>query len=74
LVNWSGHGLVDLAAYDAYFQGKLTDYELPKRTSSRRSKRSKAFLNPTLIILRGEKLAQLLPSKLHALRNDRFIG
>ena len=29
LVNWSGHGLVDLAAYDAYFQGKLQDYELP---------------------------------------------
>ncbi len=28
LVNWSGHGLVDLAAYDAYFQGKLVDYEM----------------------------------------------
>ncbi|RLB65699.1 MAG: TrpB-like pyridoxal phosphate-dependent enzyme [Deltaproteobacteria bacterium] len=26
--NWSGHGLVDLAAYDAYFQGKLVDHEL----------------------------------------------
>ena len=30
LVNWSGHGLVDLASYDAYFLGKLTDYEMPK--------------------------------------------
>jgi len=30
LVNWSGHGLVDLAAYDAYFQGKLADYDLPQ--------------------------------------------
>ena len=30
LVNWSGHGLVDLAAYDAFFQGKLFDYELPQ--------------------------------------------
>jgi tryptophan synthase beta chain len=29
LVNWSGHGLVDLAAYDAFFQGKLCDYEMP---------------------------------------------
>ncbi len=30
LVNWSGHGLVDMAAYDAYFQGKLRDYEMSK--------------------------------------------
>lgn len=30
LFNWSGHGLVDLAAYDSYFQGKLSDHELPQ--------------------------------------------
>jgi len=30
LFNWSGHGLMDLAAYDAYFQGKLHDYALPE--------------------------------------------
>jgi len=30
LLNWSGHGLLDLAGYDAYFAGKLTDYELPQ--------------------------------------------
>jgi tryptophan synthase beta chain len=30
LFNWSGHGLVDLAAYDAYLSGKLTKYELPQ--------------------------------------------
>ena len=29
LVNWSGHGLVDLMAYNAYFEGKLSDYEMP---------------------------------------------
>jgi len=29
LVNWSGHGLVDLMAYNAYFEGKLFDYEMP---------------------------------------------
>lgn len=29
LFNWSGHGLVDLSAYDAYFSGKLSDYALP---------------------------------------------
>ena len=26
---YSGHGLMDLAGYDAYLSGKLTDYELP---------------------------------------------
>jgi len=29
LFNWSGHGLVDLSAYDAYLSGKLQAYELP---------------------------------------------
>ncbi|MGA2265062.1 MAG: TrpB-like pyridoxal phosphate-dependent enzyme [Phycisphaerae bacterium] len=28
LFNWSGHGLMDLAGYDAYLQGKLRDYPL----------------------------------------------
>ncbi|KPK65489.1 MAG: tryptophan synthase subunit beta [Planctomycetes bacterium SM23_32] len=30
LMNWSGHGLMDLSAYDAYFSGKLADYPLPE--------------------------------------------
>ena len=30
LFNWSGHGLVDLAAYESYFRGKLSDHELPQ--------------------------------------------
>jgi tryptophan synthase beta chain len=30
LMNWSGHGLMDLTGYDAYFQGKLHDYSLPE--------------------------------------------
>lgn len=30
LFNWSGHGIVDLAAYDAFLSGKLTKYELPE--------------------------------------------
>ncbi len=29
LFNWSGHGLVDMAAYQAYFEGQLSDYPLP---------------------------------------------
>ncbi|WP_300456767.1 TrpB-like pyridoxal phosphate-dependent enzyme [Desulfobacula sp.] len=30
LFNWSGHGLVDLAAYENYFRGKLADHDLPQ--------------------------------------------
>lgn len=30
LANWSGHGLVDLAAYESYFKGKLSNYDLPQ--------------------------------------------
>jgi tryptophan synthase beta chain len=30
LFNWSGHGLVDMAAYEAFFQGRLVDHALPE--------------------------------------------
>ncbi|MCD4720196.1 MAG: TrpB-like pyridoxal phosphate-dependent enzyme [Desulfobacula sp.] len=30
LFNWSGHGLVDLAAYESYLGGNLSDHELPQ--------------------------------------------
>ena len=30
LFNWSGHGLVDLAAYEAFMRGKLADHDLPQ--------------------------------------------
>ncbi len=29
LFNWSGHGLMDLTGYQAYFEGNLHDYALP---------------------------------------------
>jgi tryptophan synthase beta chain len=29
LFNFSGHGLLDLGAYDQYFAGKLEDYAYP---------------------------------------------
>jgi tryptophan synthase beta chain len=29
LMNWSGHGLMDLSGYQAYFDGKLADHSLP---------------------------------------------
>ena len=35
LFNWSGHGLVDLAAYDAYLSGKLQPYALPEEEIAR---------------------------------------
>jgi len=30
LFNWSGHGPVDLAAYESYMRGNLSDHELPQ--------------------------------------------
>ncbi len=30
LMNWSGHGLMDLTGYDAFLTGKLADYALPQ--------------------------------------------
>jgi tryptophan synthase beta chain len=35
LFNWSGHGLVDLAAYEAYMRGKLQDHPLPEEEIER---------------------------------------
>ena len=30
LMNWSGHGLMDLQGYDAFLSGKISDYPLPE--------------------------------------------
>ena len=35
LFNWSGHGLVDMASYEAYFTGKLADHSLPSEEIQR---------------------------------------
>ncbi|PIP35059.1 MAG: TrpB-like pyridoxal phosphate-dependent enzyme [Desulfobacterales bacterium CG23_combo_of_CG06-09_8_20_14_all_52_9] len=35
LLNWSGHGLVDMAAYEAYLTGRLKNYELPQEEIDR---------------------------------------
>jgi len=35
LFNWSGHGLVDMAAYEAYLSGKLADHALPEEEIKR---------------------------------------
>jgi len=35
LFNLSGHGLVDMAAYDQYFAGDLRNYDLPDEEISK---------------------------------------
>ncbi|NTW55323.1 MAG: TrpB-like pyridoxal phosphate-dependent enzyme [Chlorobaculum sp.] len=35
LMNWSGHGLMDLQGYDAYMSGKISDYALPEEMLQR---------------------------------------
>ncbi len=35
LMNWSGHGLMDLTGYEKYFQGELTDYPLPEEVMAK---------------------------------------
>jgi len=46
LFNWSGHGLVDLASYDAYLSGKLQAYELPDEEIQRALRAIKDFPKP----------------------------
>jgi tryptophan synthase beta chain len=46
LFNWSGHGLVDMAAYDAYLSGKLLAYELPDHEIERALNAIKDFPKP----------------------------
>ncbi|MBT3192224.1 MAG: TrpB-like pyridoxal phosphate-dependent enzyme [Verrucomicrobia bacterium] len=35
VMNWSGHGLMDLTGYEAFFDGKLSDYSLPEELMAR---------------------------------------
>jgi tryptophan synthase beta chain len=46
LFNWSGHGLVDMASYDAYLSGKLEAYELPDEEIQRALLAIKDFPKP----------------------------
>jgi tryptophan synthase beta chain len=46
LFNWSGHGIVDLAAYDAYLSGKLTKYEMPDEEIKRALKAIEGLPKP----------------------------
>jgi len=46
LFNFSGHGLVDLASYDAYLTGKLIPYHLPDEEIQRALKAIEGFPKP----------------------------
>ncbi|MBN1381314.1 MAG: TrpB-like pyridoxal phosphate-dependent enzyme [Deltaproteobacteria bacterium] len=46
LFNWSGHGLVDLASYEAYLSGKLQPYEMPDSEIERALKAIENFPKP----------------------------
>lgn len=46
LMNFSGHGNLDLAAYDAYLAGKLQDFELPDEEIARLLKDLEKFPRP----------------------------
>jgi len=49
LFNWSGHGIMDLAAYDAYISGKLEDYVLPDEEVQKLIKDLEKFPKPASI-------------------------
>jgi tryptophan synthase beta chain len=46
LFNWSGHGLVDLASYDAYLSGKLNNYQFPEEDIEQAKKTLEQFPKP----------------------------
>jgi len=46
LFNWSGHGLVDLAAYEAFLSGQLTNYALPDEEIRRALQTIEQFPKP----------------------------
>jgi tryptophan synthase beta chain len=49
LFNWSGHGLIDLAAYDKYFAGELYNFVLTEDEMTESEKVFENFPKPQLI-------------------------
>jgi tryptophan synthase beta chain len=47
IMNWSGHGIIDLAAYDAYLSGKLEDFVLPDEEIQKLIKDLEKFPKPS---------------------------
>ncbi len=49
LFNWSGHGLIDLSAYDRYFSGELQNFELTEAEMTESEKVFESFPKPGLL-------------------------
>ena len=49
LFNWSGHGLIDLAAYDKYLSGQLTDFDFPAEDIEEAEKVLESYPKPETI-------------------------
>jgi len=49
LFNWSGHGLIDLVAYDKYFAGDLQNFALSEEELLSSQKVFESFPKPQLI-------------------------
>lgn len=49
LFNWSGHGLLDLGAYDKFFSGELKDYELSDEEIQKSEKVYESFPKPQML-------------------------
>jgi tryptophan synthase beta chain len=46
LFSWSGHGLLDLGAYDRYFSGNLKDYALSEEEILKSEKVFESYPKP----------------------------
>lgn len=46
LIGWSGHGLMDLTGYEAYINGKLSNYEYPQEMIEKSLDALKGYPNP----------------------------
>ena len=49
LLNWSGHGIMDLGGYESYFSGKLTDYALPEEEMRKSLKDIEGWPKPKIM-------------------------
>ncbi|MFC1848951.1 TrpB-like pyridoxal phosphate-dependent enzyme [candidate division CSSED10-310 bacterium] len=55
IMNWSGHGLMDLLGYDSYFSDKLHDYVLPDDELNNGLKALESFPKPAKMV-RGKQV------------------
>jgi tryptophan synthase beta chain len=49
LFNWSGHGLIDLGAYEKYLAGQLVDFEYPQKEIEEAEKILESYPKPQIL-------------------------